>query len=180
MTHHDFYIWKLYQMRNEIYIYRNHVGVTSPILIRNSQQKPFFPMAAALCQALPSFYSDYCTKSLFISVSSDFYKKYIVSHDYCVSTHSLCSLKNCKFHLVLIGISLSQIFQRLDKYVYIYQEIDCLYTLFKHRFYSSIVTSSGEMFNQFRRAVQHNLRWKGAKKMPSIAKKRIIWKKFKK
>ena len=137
-------------------------------------------MAAAMCQALPSFYSDFCKKSLFISISSEFYEKYIVTQDYCVSTHnSLCSLENCKFHLVLIGISLSQIFQRLDKYVYIYQEIDCLYTLFKHRFYSSIVTSSGEVFNQLRRAVQHNLRWRGAEKMPSIAKKRLIRKKFK-
>ena len=116
-------------------------------------------MAAAMCQALPSFYSDYCKKSLFISVSSDFYKKYIGTHDYCVSTHnSLCSLENCKFYFVLIGISLSQIFQRLDKYVNIYQEIDCFYILFKHRFCSSIVTSSGKMLNQLRRAVQHNLR----------------------
>ena len=124
----------------EVYIYRNHVGVTSPITIHTSQQKSFFPMAAAMCQALPTFYSDYCKKSLFISVSSDFYEKYMihktihVTQDYCVSTHnSLCSLENCKFHLVLIGISLTQIFQRSDKYVYIYQEIDCLYTLFKHR-----------------------------------------------
>ena len=83
-------------------------------------------MAAAMCQALPSFYSDYCKKSLFISVSSDFYKKYKETHDYCVSNHkTLCSFGRCKFHLVLIGISLGQIFQRLDKYVYIYQEIDC-------------------------------------------------------
>ena len=128
-------------------------------------------MAAAMCQALPSFYSNYCKKSLFISVSSDFYEKYMVTQDFCVSTHnSLFCLENCKFHLVSIGISLSQIFQRLDKYVYMYQEIDCLYTLFKHKFYSSIVTSSGEVFNQLRRAVQHNLRWRGAEKMPSIAK----------
>ena len=43
----------------------------------------------------------------------------------------------------------------------------------------SIVTSSGEMFNQLRRAVQqHNLRWKGYEKMPSIAKKRLFRKKF--
>ena len=136
-------------------------------------------MAVAMCQALPSFYSDYCKKSLFICVSSDFYKKYIVTPGYCVSTHNTsCSLENCKFQLVLIGISLSQICQRLDKYVYIYQEIDCLYTLFKHRFYSSFVTSSGEMFNQLSRAVQHNLRWKGAKKMPGTAKKRLIRKNF--
>ena len=35
------------------------------------------------------------------------------------------------------------------------------------------------MFNQLRRAVQLNLRTKGAEKMPSIAKKRLIRKKFK-
>ena len=76
---------------------------------------------AAMCQVLPSFYSDYCKKSLFICVFSDFYEKYIVIYDYCVSTHnSLCSLENCKFDLVLIGISLSQTFQRLDNmYTYI-------------------------------------------------------------
>ena len=34
------------------------------------------------------------------------------------------------------------------------------------------------MFNQLRRAVQHNLRWKEAENMPSIAKKRLIRKKF--
>ena len=48
-----------------------------------------------------------------------------------------------------------------------------------YRFYSSFVTSSGEMFYQLRRALQLNLRTKGAEKMPSFAKKRLIRKKFK-
>ena len=51
-------------------------------------------------------------------------------------------------------------------------------TVFTLRFYSSIVTSSGEVFNQLRRAVQHILRWRGDEKMPNIAKKRLIRKKF--
>ena len=115
----------------------------------NFPQKSFFPMAAAMCQAPPSFYSDYSRDSLFTSVSNALYEKYIVTQDYCVSTHSfLCSLDNCKFHLLLIGTTFSQILQRLDKHIYIYQEIDCLYTLFKHKFNSSILTSSGEVFNQ--------------------------------
>ena len=86
-----------------------------------------------LCvKTLPSFYSDYSKKSLFISVANEFYENYLVTQDYCVSTHDLlCSSENCKFHLVLIGISVNQILQRLDKRIYIYQEIDCLYTLFK-------------------------------------------------
>ena len=130
-------------------------------------------MAAALCQAfiqiIPSFYSDYNSKSLFISVSNEIYEKYIVTQGFCVSTHdSFCSFGICKFHIILIGTSLSQILQRLDKYQYIYQEIVCLYTLYKHRFFSSIVTSSGKVLNQLSRGVQHNLRWKGAEKTTSV------------
>ena len=138
-------------------------------------------MAAAMCQALSSFYSDYNSKSFFISVSNDFYEKCIVTQYYCVSTrNSFCSLGNCKFHIILFGTSLSQILQRLDKYQNIYQEIDCLYTLYKHRFFPSIVTSSGEVFNQLSCGVQHNIRWKGAEKTPSVSRKRLVRKKFKK
>ena len=134
-----------------------------------------------MCQALPSFYSDYNSKSLFISVSNNFYEKYIVNQDYCVSTrNSFCSLGNCKIHIILIVTSLSQILQRLDKYQYIYQEIDCLYTLYKHRFFPSVVPSSEEVFNQLSCGVQHNLRWKGAEKTPSVSRKRLVRKKFKK
>ena len=83
-----------------------------------------------MCQALPSFYSDYNSKSLFISVSNVFYEKYIVTQDYCVSTHdSFCSLGNCKFHIILIGTSLSQVLQRLDKYQYIYIKKLIVFTL---------------------------------------------------
>ena len=132
-----------------------------------------------MCQALPSFYSDYNSKSLFTSVSNEFYEKNIVTQDYCVSTHdSFCSLGNCKFHIILIGTSLSQILQRLDKYQYIYQEIDCLYTLYKHRFFSSMSHQVGK--SSLSCEVQHSLRWKGAEKTPSVSRKRLVRKKFKK
>ena len=75
-----------------------------------------------MCQALPSFYSDYNKKSLFIPISNKFNEKYIAIQDICVTTHdSFCFLGSCKFHLILIGTCLSQNFQRLDKYQYIYQ-----------------------------------------------------------
>ena len=138
-------------------------------------------MAAAMCQALPSFYSDYNSKSLFIFVSNEFYEKYIVAQEFCVSTHSFfCSLEKCKFHIILIGTSLSQNLQRFDKYQNINQKIDCLYILYKHRFFSSSVTSSGEGFNQLSCRVQQNLRWKGAEKTPNVSRKRLVRKKFKK
>ena len=138
-------------------------------------------MAAAMCQALPSIYSDYNSKSLFISVFNEIYEQYIVTQDHCVSTHDpFCSLGNCKFHIILIGTSLRQILQRLDKYQFIYQEIDCLYTLYKHRFFSSIVTSSGEVFNQLSCGVKLKLQWKRAEKAPSVSRKRLVRKKFQK
>ena len=94
----------------------NCVGIISTKEIHHFLHKSFFPMAAARCQALSSFHSDYSDKSLFISASNEFYKKNIVTQDYCVSTHdSFCSLGFCKFHLILIGTSLSQNVQRLDK-----------------------------------------------------------------
>ena len=72
-------------------------------------------MASAMCQAYPTFYSDYNAKSLFISVSENFYEKFIVTQDYCVSNHSsFCPVENYKYHLVLIGSWLDQILQRLD------------------------------------------------------------------
>ena len=69
-----------------------------------------------MCQALPSFYSDYNNKSLFISVSNELNENYIEPQNYCVSTHdSFCSLESCKLHIILIGKSLGQVLSRLDK-----------------------------------------------------------------
>ena len=77
--------------------------------------------------SISHFYSDYNVKSLFISVSENFYEKFIVTQDYCVSNHSsFCPVENCKFHVVLIGSSFDQILQRLDKYHFTYQIVDCI------------------------------------------------------
>ena len=85
----------------------------------------------------------------------------------------------CKFHLVLIGSSLDQILQRLDKYHFTYQIVDCIYTLYKYRFYSNIISSRGEVFNQLNCAVEHNLKCRIPEKLLSVAKKRLLRKKFK-
>ena len=44
--------------------------------------------------------------------------------------------------------------------------------MYKHRF-----DSSGEVSNQLNCGVQRTLRWKGAKKAPSVARKRLVRKK---
>ena len=116
-------------------------------------------MASAMCQAYPTFYSDHNAKSLFISVSENFKEKILVTQDYCVSNHSsFCPVENLKFHLVLIGSSLDQILQRLDKYHLTYQDVDCIYTLYKQRLFSFVISSRGEVLNQLNRAVENNLK----------------------
>ena len=99
------------------------------------------------------------SKLLFVSISSDFYEKYIVTQHFCVSTHnSYRSLENCKFHIFLIGSYFDQILQRLGNFHFTYQIIDCLYTLIEYRFYSNVLSSTGDVFNHFDRAVHHNLK----------------------
>ena len=128
-----------------------------------------------LCVTLfPDFIQIIVKKSLFISVSSDFYKQYVVTNNFCVSTHnSYCSLENSKFHILLIDSSFDQILQRLDNFNFTYQIIDCLYTLYKYRFYWNVNSSTGEVFNQLDRAVHHNLKWKGAEKCQVLQRKKF-------
>ena len=117
-------------------------------------------------------------QNLFLSLS---YEKFIVTQDYCVSNHSsFCPVEDCNFHLVLIGSSLDQILQRLDKYHFTYQIVDCIYTLYEYRFYSNIISSRGEVFYQLNRAVKNNLKCKIPEKLPSVAKKRLLQKKIQK
>ena len=137
-------------------------------------------MASAICQAYPTLYPDYNAKSLFISVSENFYEKFIVTQDYCVSNHSsFCPLENYQLHLVLIGSSLGQILQRIDEYPFTYQIVDCIYILYKYKFYSNNISSRGEVFNQLNRSVEHNLKCRIPEKLPSVAKKHLLQKKFK-
>ena len=57
--------------------------------------------------------------------------------------------------------------------------MDCLYTLFKYRFSGKIIAKSGNVFDNVQRAISFNQRNRGVDKMPSIAKKRLLRKKFK-
>ena len=56
----------------------------------------------------------------------------------------------------------------------------CLYTLFKYRFSGKVVVKSGKVFDNVQPEVDFNHRNKGVDRMPSIAKKRLLRKKYKK
>ena len=132
-----------------------------------------------MLQTIPSFYAKISEKSLFISATT--YEKYIVCQDYCIAHHNekTCFLPACKNHTVLLG-NVQELLMNLDTFCFTYQHVDCLYTLFKYRFSGKVIANSGQVFNKVQRAVDVNHRNKGVDRMPSIAKKRLLRKKYKK
>ena len=132
-----------------------------------------------MLQSIPSFYTKNSEKSLFISAST--YEKYIVCKDYCVAHHDdkTCFLSSCKYHILLLG-NIEELLKKLDTFCFTYQHVDCLYTLFKYRFSGTVLVKSGQVFDNVQRAVDFNQRNKGVERMPSISKKRLLRKKYKK
>ena len=136
-------------------------------------------MAAVMLQVIPSCYTNYSKNSLFVSAKT--FEKSIVSKEYCFARHDvkMCFLTNCRYHNILKG-NIKELLQKLDAFCFNYQHVDCLYTLFKYRFSGKIVFKSGHLFDKVQRAVQFNQQNTGVDRMPSIAKKRLLRKKYKK
>ena len=110
-----------------------------------------------------------------------------MSKEYCIAHHDdkMCLLPNCRHHILLNFIHNFHIIhiimlQKLDAFCFNYQHVDCLYTLFKHRFKGKIVLKSGQLFDNFQRAVHFNQQSRGVERMPSNAEKRPLRKKYKK
>ena len=131
-----------------------------------------------MLQSIPSFYTKFSEKSLFISANT--YEKYIVCKDYFVAHHDdkTCFLPSCKNHILLLG-NIEELLKKLDTFCFTYQHVDCLYSLFKYRFSGKVVAKSGQVFDNVQRAIDFNQRNKGVDRMPSIAKKRLLRKKYK-
>ena len=136
-------------------------------------------MAAIMQQTIPSFYAKISEKSLFNSATT--YEKYIVCKDYCIAHHNekTCFLSACEYHIVLLG-NVQELLKKLDTFCFTYQHVDCLYTLFKYWFIGKVIAKSGQVFDNVQPAVDFNHRNKGVDRMPSIAKKRLLRKKYKK
>ena len=136
-------------------------------------------MAAIMLQTINSFYAKISEKCLFISATT--YEKYIVCKDYCIAHHNekTCFLPACKYHFVLLG-NIQEQLNKLEIFCFTYQNVDCLYTLFKYRFSEKVIAKTGQVFDNVQRPVEFNHRNKGVHRMPSIAKKRLLRKKYKK
>ena len=134
-------------------------------------------MAAIMLQSIPSFYTKFSGKSLFNSAKTC--EKYIVCTDYCIAHHDDNFLPACKYHIILLG-NVEKLLKNLDTFCVTYQHVDCLYTLFKYRFSGKVIAKSGQVLDNVQRAVDFNQRNKGVDRMPSIAKKRLLRKNYKK
>ena len=136
-------------------------------------------MAAIMLQTIPSFYTKFSENSLFISATT--FKKYIVCKDYCIAHHNdkSCFLPACKYHNVRYG-NLQELLKKLNTFSFTCQHVDCLYTLFKYRFSGKIIAKIGQVFDNMQRAVDFIHGNKGVDRMPSIAKKILLRKKYKK
>ena len=99
-------------------------------------------MAVVMLQAIPSFYTNCSKNSLFFSANTS--ENYIVSNGYCIARQDdeMWFMPNCRYHIILIG-NIEELLQKLDGFCFIYQHVDCLYTLFKYRFSGKIVLKSG-------------------------------------
>ena len=120
-------------------------------------------------------------KPLYFFISANTYEKYIVCKDYCIAHHDdkTCFLSSCKYHILLLG-DVEELLKKLDSFCFTDQHVDCLYTLFKYRFSGKVIAKSGQVFDNVQRAVDFNQRNKGVDRMPIIAKKRLLRKKYKK
>ena len=136
-------------------------------------------MAAIMLQSIPSFYTKFSDKSLFISATT--YEKDTVCKDYCIALHNekTCFLPACKYHFILLG-NVQELLKKLDTICFTYKHVDCLYTLFNYRFSGKVIAKSGQVFDNVQRAVDFNHRNEGVDRMSSSAEKRLLRKKHKK
>ena len=58
----------------------------------------------------------------------------------------MCFLPSCCYHIFLLG-NVEELLQKLDCWCFIYQHVDCLYTLIKYRFREINVVESVQVFD---------------------------------
>ena len=122
---------------------------------------------------LPSFPAIYSKISLFLSTKT--YGMYVVSIDYCIAHHNdkMRFIPNSRYHIILVG-NIEGLKQKLDAFCFIYRHVDCLYTLFRHRFSEKFVAKSGQVFYNVPRTAWINQRIEGVDRMLSITEKKLL------
>ena len=136
-------------------------------------------MAAVMLQMIPIFRTSFSKNSLLLSANT--YENFNVSKEYCIARHDdqMCFLPKCRYHILLIG-NIKELLQNLATFCFNYQHVDSLYTQFKYLSSGKSVVKSGHLFDIVQRAVHFNHQNRGGDRMPSMAKTRLLRKKYQK
>ena len=91
----------------------------------------------------------------------------------------MCFLPNCRYHIILKG-NIKSCYRYWMHSVSTTNTWTVCIQFVKYRFSDKIVVKSGQLFDNVQRAVHFNHQNRGVHRMPSIAKKRNLRKKYKK
>ena len=132
-----------------------------------------------MLQVIPSFFAKY-SKNIFF-FCKDKRTKNIVRKNYCLAhiDAKISFIPNCGYHIFLHG-NIEELLQKLNPFYFTYEQVDCLYTLFKYRFSEIFLVKSGQVFENGQRAVRFSQKKRGVDRMRSIAKQRILKEKYRK
>ena len=104
-----------------------------------------------------------------------------MSKEYCIAHHGdkMCFLPN-SIYLIKIKGDIKKLLEKLDTFCLDYQHMNCLYTLQKWPISGKCVVKSGYFFDNMQRVVIFNHQNRGMDRMASIAKKRLLSRKYRK
>ena len=102
-------------------------------------------IAVVMIKLLQSFHGNYSKISLFISANTN--ERFIVSENYYIAHHDakMCFLPMRRCHILLLE-GTEESLQRLDRFFFTHQQVNCLNTFFKCLFRRKIVALSGQVF----------------------------------
>ena len=113
-------------------------------------------MAAIKLQTIPSFYAKNSEKKSFL-------QKLMKNALFMKTTASpITTIRRVLEPFVNITLyyleKLRDCYRKLDTFYFNYQQVDCLYTLFKYRFNEKIIAKSGNIFDNVQKAISFKQR----------------------
>ena len=107
------------------------------------------------------------------------YKNHIVSKEFCIAHHDtvMCFLPIWTYHISVLR-EVGVLLQKLDLVWYLFQQADCLNAPFKYRLSGNIDVKSRQMCDNMQKAACFNQRKRRVDRMPSIAQKWLLKKKY--
>ena len=130
-------------------------------------------MAGAVHELHPAEFS----KEKYILILCKSYNSFLVTDEYAVAKHTLCNVENCHYHILLKYVSLNQLLNILSGQDFKYQCVDDVYFCFKY-FMNKLILTKGNAIDKLKKAVNYGEKHPSVLYQPSVAKKRLLRKKF--